>query len=290
MKQMTTIILSAIIYSQFMETIEPGSFQTNMDKIYKENGLKTVKFPKQTNVSGLKELFKDILREKTDEEESNREDEVFPKGTKEMEIESTSKRQRETLESPITVTETKKKRETTEDEHDQQTKTLKITPQEKPPIPPPTMQPAQRNKKDKKDENKESNKNQETEIAQRLRRERESGTRPRTDSQSSTASISSSSGGTGARRITSTITIIVPETEHNRRMFESGLTKENKEEIIRALLRGNGKITWDNPQIKKEVIINALSRRQISMDRIKFATANMDDYSTIKEGPSRSTH
>ena len=92
------------------------------------------------------------------------------------------------------------------------------------------------------------NKNQETEIAQKLRRERESGARPRTDS-----------GGTGARRITSTITIIVPETEHNRRMFESSLTKENKEGIIRALLRGNGKITWDNPQIKKEVILNALS-------------------------------
>ena len=116
------------------------------------------------------------------------------------------------------------------------------------------------------------------------------GDRSRTDSQSST---SSASGGIGARRITSTkeinIIIIVPETEHNRRIFESGLTKESKEEIIRALLRGNGKITWDNPQIKKEVILNALSRRQISMDRIKFATANMDDYWTIKDGPLRNT-
>ena len=73
MKHMTTIIQSVIIYSQFMETIEPGSFQTNMNKIYKENGLKTVKFSRQTNVSGLKELFRDILKEKTDEEESNRE-------------------------------------------------------------------------------------------------------------------------------------------------------------------------------------------------------------------------
>ena len=64
-----------------------------------------------------------------------------------MEIESTYKRQRETLESPVAVTVTKKKRKTTADEHDRQTRTLKITPQEKPPIPPPTMQPAQRNKK-----------------------------------------------------------------------------------------------------------------------------------------------
>ena len=130
------------------------------------------------------------------------------------------------------MTETKKKRETTEEEHDRQTRTLKITPQEKPPIPPPAMQPAQRNKKDNKDENKESNKNQETKIAQKLKRERESGARPRTGSQSSTALTSSAPGGTGAKRITSTITIIVPETEHNRRMFESGLTKENKKEII----------------------------------------------------------
>ena len=100
MKQMTTIIVLAIIYSQFMETIDPGSFQTNMNKIYKENGLKTVKFPKQTNVCGLKELFKDILKEKTDEEESNREEEEFLEGTGEMEIESTSKRQCETSNHP----------------------------------------------------------------------------------------------------------------------------------------------------------------------------------------------
>ena len=48
-RKMTTIILSAVIYSQYMETIEPGSFQRNMDSIYEENGLPRVKFPKVTN-------------------------------------------------------------------------------------------------------------------------------------------------------------------------------------------------------------------------------------------------
>ena len=56
MKRITTIILSSIVYSQYKEMTEPGTFQQNMDTMFKENGLQKVKFPKQTNIQGMKEL------------------------------------------------------------------------------------------------------------------------------------------------------------------------------------------------------------------------------------------
>lgn len=43
----TTIILSALIYSQMMERVEPGTFQQNMDFIYSQNNLTPVKFPEK---------------------------------------------------------------------------------------------------------------------------------------------------------------------------------------------------------------------------------------------------
>ena len=40
-----------------METLMPGSFQDNMDKIYRKNRLRTVKFPEQEmNIQGLNEI------------------------------------------------------------------------------------------------------------------------------------------------------------------------------------------------------------------------------------------
>ena len=61
-KQLTTVILSAIIYSQYMETIVPGSFQNNMNIIYKKNGLNPVKFPDQILVAGMSNVYRDILK------------------------------------------------------------------------------------------------------------------------------------------------------------------------------------------------------------------------------------
>ena len=76
MKELTTIILTSIVYSQYRELLEPGSFQRNMDIMYKENGLQRVKFPKQTNIAGMKELYKEILKGRSGEEHETSE-EVF---------------------------------------------------------------------------------------------------------------------------------------------------------------------------------------------------------------------
>ena len=37
--------MSAIVYYHYVEAINPGSFQNNINKIYKGNGLKPINFP-----------------------------------------------------------------------------------------------------------------------------------------------------------------------------------------------------------------------------------------------------
>ena len=44
-KGMITTIMSAIVYSHYVEAIAPGTFQQNMSEIFKRNGLKPVNFP-----------------------------------------------------------------------------------------------------------------------------------------------------------------------------------------------------------------------------------------------------
>ena len=56
-KGLMTIIMLAIVYSHYMETIILGSFQSNMDLIYIENGLKPIKFPKHTPMGNFAEMY-----------------------------------------------------------------------------------------------------------------------------------------------------------------------------------------------------------------------------------------
>ena len=44
-KVIITTIMPAIVYSHYVEAINPGSFQSNMNDIYKRNGLKPINFP-----------------------------------------------------------------------------------------------------------------------------------------------------------------------------------------------------------------------------------------------------
>ena len=114
-KNLTTIILSAVIYSQYMETIIPGSFQQNMNIIYKKNGLNPIKFPEQIPVTGMSDIYKDVLKSQLSKEAevTEREDNVEDQETditSEMETGSTSKRIREISTSPQETLETKKEK------------------------------------------------------------------------------------------------------------------------------------------------------------------------------------
>ena len=87
MKNITTTIMSSIIYGYFWEMINPGTFQENVDKMYEENGLCKVRFPKHINIEKFKSLYKDIMKttptdppatthkEKESEPERNQEEE-----------------------------------------------------------------------------------------------------------------------------------------------------------------------------------------------------------------------
>ena len=114
-KNLTTIILSAVIYSQYMETIIPGSFQQNMNIIYKKNGLNPVKFPEQIPVTGMSDIYKDVLKSQLSKEAegTERKDNVEDQETDittEMETRSTSIRTREISTSPQETLEIKKKK------------------------------------------------------------------------------------------------------------------------------------------------------------------------------------
>ena len=74
-KQMITTIMSAIVYSHYVEAIQPGSFQESMRDMYKCNGLKPVNFPTPPMADMVaqtcKEVFLNTFDGKTEDETDN---------------------------------------------------------------------------------------------------------------------------------------------------------------------------------------------------------------------------
>ena len=56
-KDMTQKIMSSIIFSHYMESIVPGSFQKTMDEMYRNNGLKPMKFPTPPTTDAVRNAF-----------------------------------------------------------------------------------------------------------------------------------------------------------------------------------------------------------------------------------------
>ena len=81
------------------------------------------------------------------------------------------------------------------------------------------------------------------EISKKVQEERLR-SRERSHSQSSVSSTAS-----GGQDIRSTkemaITLHVPNTETNHRIFSTPLNKEKKEALARSLMKGNAKLTWE---------------------------------------------
>ena len=136
LKDMTTIILLAIIYSHYKESLMPGSFQRNMSEMCKKNGRTEVQFPEQTKMEEINNIYREILKDKADrmEMEEGEIDEIMEEET-EQQTENRGavpKRSREPSKSPIEKDSKKKKEEEGKD-----TATLRLPAQDKPPIPPP---------------------------------------------------------------------------------------------------------------------------------------------------------
>ena len=63
---LTTTIMTAIIYSHIQEVLMPGSFQSNMDKMYEANGLTKVRFPADINIKGMEKIYGNMLNKEQD--------------------------------------------------------------------------------------------------------------------------------------------------------------------------------------------------------------------------------
>ena len=74
-KDMLTIIMSAIVYGHYMEALVPGSFQDNMNEVYRLNGIRTVKFPPPTMAATVMEACKEVFRGRSKEEKRREKEE-----------------------------------------------------------------------------------------------------------------------------------------------------------------------------------------------------------------------
>ena len=268
-KDIMTIIMSAVVYSHYMEAIVPGRFQINMDAIYKVNGLTPVKFPSKTPTGNIKELYNRLLRTQTDDEEVG----VETGATAEedtMDVEMATKRGRETSLSPANVKDKKKKKE----EEKKRESHLSRPPQEKPPMTPPPQPPRERKSRVERET--------ETIIEKKLREERILGARPRSSSQSSTTSTGSSKQQVITAKDMA-ITIYVPNRESTRKIFATPLTKEDKEELLRTLLEGKAKTKWEHPQVTRDMLISAIQKKQLALEVFRFRMVPMQEYLSIKE-------
>ena len=67
-KQLITKIITSIAFSHYMEALNPGSFQRNMDEMFKLNGISQVQFPKNIVTENILEIYMDSLKEHRKEE------------------------------------------------------------------------------------------------------------------------------------------------------------------------------------------------------------------------------
>lgn len=279
MEKMATIILSAVVYSQYMETIEPGSFQKNMDEIYKKNGLQPVIFPSNTKTTGMTDIYKNIMRKyRTNENEgttgstTENTDEIEEEEVSDIETEDRTKRGGETSASSA-ATDAGGKGNEPDQRH---SGVEQLTQRDEPSMPPPIRETRRMGKGEE-----EQSTNGEAEIERKIQKERQvASARPRTSSQSSTASTDSSPNLAEVE-----ITVYIPETECYKTTFAEGLDKKTKWKIItEELSKGYAKINWKHLKGSRNAMIEKILEKKILLDDVNFKLVSRQKYPWIKEG------
>ena len=268
-KDMLTVIMTAIVYGHYMEALVPGSFQENVNEVYRLNGLRTVKLPTPsmaaTVMEACRDIFKDRSKEETrrerdeedEEEETNaprdldqetdiEDDAIEREG---MEIETLVKRHRESITPP--QREDKRKKEEREKE------TLKKpTP---PPRPQQSTQSAQQASK------------QETGVVPKHRGRRkpaeEATQQPR--SRASSTSSQQSTQSQPDRNVTREVGI----TLYVRKSSTLNINSKDpikRNEIRRAIIKGDVKFTWKNPKAEYQNLVTAFTKNRIDFDEVEY--------------------
>ena len=119
-KTIITKIMTSIAYAHYMETIKSGTFQENINVMFRLNKLPQVKFAQNIFTEGIKELYRETMEENIDTNITHAQQPAKGKGKeKETEIQVTqenmetesNKRQRESLDSTTNENKGKKHRE-----------------------------------------------------------------------------------------------------------------------------------------------------------------------------------
>ena len=248
--------------------INPGTFQENVDKMYEENGLCKVRFPKHINIEKVKSFYKDIMKatptdppattheEKEPEQQRKQEEERIVQPM-DYEKEGSSKRNRSLQQSLEQENEQQHKR--TKNEGLQASPMGERSSRESrdgytsPPPPPNSLQ--------KLLEEQQATAGPPSTITgtkeKRQHRER-SISMERGETKPRPGSFSSAEMRAKAKELG--LIVHVPECQPYIKMFQEGLNSYKKEEMIKAIYKGEAKITWirDIKLVDKAKIIKSL--------------------------------
>ena len=266
MKDMLTVIMSAIVYGHYMEALIPGSFQENVSEVYRLNGLRNVLFPTPTVEASVMEVCREVFREKAKEKpkqdtgaggeegsasremelESDLEDEVIERES--MEIETLIKRHRESL-TPSPREEKRKKEE------------RQGEPMKKPPQPQRKQaQQAPRQETGAVPKPREGTRETEKETE-------EVTTQPR--SRASSTSSQHSRKSQTERNITKEVGLTI-YIRRNSSLNPNSKESAKRDDIRRAVLKGEAKFTWRNPKADLQNLMNAFAKNKIEMDDVVY--------------------
>ena len=264
------VAYSATAYSFFMEMIHPGTFQENMDKIYKLNGIPLVKFPTDIDTEGLHKFFgktKEMpqQQEPQAEPEQQRDQGATPEGaialdellqTARMESqEESTKRARAEMESPTDAKEEEKKIRV------ERPGVSKLKAQKPPPMPAPPKE---------KRPTRESRPTMASTSST-------ASTRPKESKESRAESLTRLS--ISPQRVKEMdIRVYVPvSAQHNN-------SPEGIKKIMKHLMEGKAKLTWNHPEADRRHIIKAILQGIISNEDCKYIALKDEDYRTMQEG------
>ena len=263
-KQLITKIITSVAFSHYMEALNPGSFQRNMDEMFKLNGLPQMQFPKNIVTENILEIYKDSLKENRKEGVVvQTEVETPQEGTTQvineelMETE-TQKRSRESNDSTEAM-EKRKKDEHVQKETIKQTTDYTLPPpisaHPRPVSPAPIPGPSG---------------GESTTGARERTKVRESSQREQRDSSLSKSKINVREIG-----------IVVYLRKSSRYIID--LHNQERREILRdAIIRGESKIQWRHPQATYEAIYNGIVKRFIKVEDISITKLPEKDFEKMK--------
>ena len=240
-KEIITTIMSAIVFSHYVEVIEPGSFQHNMTEMFKKNGLQPVNFP----TPPMNDIILQSCRE------------VFTLPT---DIETETDNTDPTTENDDTTSKPVDETSMTKDE----TQVQQMLKRQRE-----SMTPPNRNEKRLKDDTPRQTTGQREQTRETVRQTKKVGACSRSNSSKSMASTSTMSSNVD-NKWTSKLRLTIYVKSSSNLNFSSNDLRD-KEEIRQAVLdETEAKFTWENLQVEREGIIKAMRQGRVDFDIVKY--------------------